>query len=450
MLPWVAAFVAACVAGVLPASAAGGDLDPSFGDGGTQVTGRTFAGNSVALQVDGKSVVGGGALDGNGQTRSAVARYEIDGTLDTSFGTDGIVVTPFRTAPSCYDVANDVVVQADGKIVTVGLSYCRRALFAVARYTTQGALDPSFGTDGKVLTSFGPRDACTSHAEAATIQPDGKVIAAGVARCGAADVRLDFRYAVARYDLDGNLDPTFGDGGQIQTNFTSGYDRLADVAMTPGGKIVVVGTSADDAIEGPDPPETGFALARYRSDGALDPTFGGDGRVIRYFHSRLCGGSPVAEALAIQPDGRIVAGGMVGCAPRIGALPGPYFVVARFRVNGNLDRAFGLGGRVTTVFHVEDTAAMAYDVAIQRNGKIVAAGWAGARLANVRISFALLRLTTDGLLDRTFGGDGKVATPFGGSHCTASIRAIAIQSDGRILAVGGTCQGSTMARYLAR
>ena len=457
MLPLVtAALVALSVVLAPPAVAAGGDLDPTFGHGGRATFWGAPGGSSVALQTDGKIVVGGGALDVAGQSRSAVARYEADGSVDMSFGANGVVVTPFRTAAGCWDSTSAVLVQTDGKIVAVGLSYCARALFAIARYDTDGNLDPSFGTGGKVLTSFGPRATCSAHAEAATIQADGKVVAAGIARCGTGGPLLDFRYAVARYDLDGGLDPTFGHGGRVRTNFTPGYDNLADVALTRGGKIVVVGTSAEDSIDDPDATETGFALARYRSDGSLDPTFGGDGRVIYHFHSRLCGGSPVARAVAIQPDGKIVAAGMVGCAPKVGAPPGPYFIVARLRVNGSLDPTFGRHGRVTTVFHVGERAAAAFDVAIQANGKIVSAGWEGARPGvSDRTNFALIRYTTGGRLDPSFGGDGKVATGFGSKTCSSGISAIVIQPDGKLLAIGSSCGGPkgskfSMARYLAR
>jgi uncharacterized delta-60 repeat protein len=444
------AVVVALIVFAPSAIAAGGDLDASFGGDGRVTHGGTFSGTSVALTSDDKIVVAGGVLDEAGETRSAVARYEADGSLDTSFGTDGVAVTPFRTGTGCWDVANAVVIQADGKIVTAGLSYCARALFALARYDTDGNLDPSFGTDGKVLTSFGPRATCTSYANAAAIQPDGKVIAAGIARCGTGGVLLDYRYAVARYDLDGTLDPTFGVGGQVRTNFTPGYDNLADVALTPGGKIVVAGTSAYDFIDDPDATEMGFALARYGSDGTLDPAFGGDGKVVRHFHSRLCGGSPIANAVAVQPDGKIVAAGMIGCAPKVGALPGPYFIVARYRVSGSLDPTFGRHGRVTTVFHVGNRADSAFDVAVQANGRIVAAGWEGVRPpATDRTNFALIRFTTGGRLDASFGGDGKVATTFGDKRCDSRIVAIVLQPDHRILAIGDSCRGFSMARYMA-
>ena len=158
----------------------------------------------------------------------------------------------------------------------------------------------------------------------------------------------------------------------------------------------------------------------------------------------------MAHAVAVQPDGKIVAAGMIGCAPEVGALPGPYFVTARFRVNGTLDPTFGHHGRVTTVFHVKNRADSAFDVAIQANGRIVAAGWEGVRPSSDRTSFALVRYTTGGRLDASFGGDGKVVTTFGGRRCDSRIEAIVLQPDHRILAIGDSCRGFSMARYLAR
>jgi uncharacterized delta-60 repeat protein len=450
------AWFAGAVAFASVALAAGGDLDPSFGTNGRSITTGAGSGTSVALQANGKIVVAGGLEDGARILHSSVARYRADGSLDTSFGTNGVVVTPFRSGPDCWDMANAVAVQADGKIVTAGVSYCARALFAMARYDPDGTLDPSFGTDGKVLTSFGPRATCTSYANAAAVQPDGKVVAAGIARCGTGGPLLNYTYAVARYELDGSLDPTFGRGGQVRTNFTPGYDNLADVALTAGGKIVVAGTSADDSIDDPDAREMGFALARYRHDGRLDPTFGGDGKVIAHLHSRLCGGSPIAHAVVLQPDGKIVVAGSEGCAPRIGALPGPYFAVARFLVNGKLDPAFGRHGRMTMHFHDGNRADTSFGVAIQANGKIVAVGWQGARQGAQYTSFALIRLKPGGRLDPGFGGDGKVTTRLGGARCSSRADEVVILPDDRILAIGEVgaspepCGGFAMARYLAR
>ena len=447
----------------VPALAAGGDLDPSFGVDG-QVTSTAFflygGGNPIALQADGKIVVAGYVLNPVGdRSRFAVARFDVDGTLDPSFGGDGIVRTVFRTGEECYESARSVVVQADGKIVAVGVSSCKRSapvdaaetdsLFALARYNGDGTLDTTFGDNGTVMTSFGDPAHCNAQAEGAALEPDGKIVAAGVAACWKESD--DSRFAVARYDTDGALDTSFSDDGMVKTNFTPQYDKLTDVAVQPDGKIVVSGTAAYWIVEIPDALEERAALARYNLDGTLDSTFGGgDGKVTTSFHSPRCGGSNESYGLAIQPDGKIVEGGSAGCAASIGGSPHPRWALARYRPNGTLDPTFGGDGRVVSIFLAEEgTDWMSGGVAIQPNGKIVAAGTTGRMTPR----FTLARYRTNGQLDKTFGDDGKVRTIFdcswpGGAR--GGWDGLAIQADRKIVATGGGgCLSSfVMARFL--
>jgi uncharacterized delta-60 repeat protein len=164
-----------------------------------------------------------------------------------------------------------------------------RSAFALARYLPNGALDPSFGGDGRVRSDFG------SYALAVALQPDGKIVVAGwssTASGGGA-------FALARYLPNGTLDVTFSDAGTVRTNFGSGSeDQAFALAIQPNGKIVVAGVS--DSSDG-------FALARYLSNGTLDPSFSGDGKVRTPFGS---GSRDEARALAIQPDGKIVVAGV--------------------------------------------------------------------------------------------------------------------------------------------
>ena len=448
----------------VPALAAGGDLDPSFGVDG-QVTSTAFSsdggGNPIAFQADGKIVVAGYVFNPvSDRSRFAVARFDADGTLDPTFGGDGTVRTVFRTGKGCYDSAKSVVVQSDQKIVAVGVSSCKRSapvdampetdsLFALARYNGDGTLDTTFGDNGTVMTSFGDPAHCNAQAAGAALEPDGKIVAAGVAAC--AKGWDDSRFAVARYDTDGTLDTSFSDDGMVRTNFTPQYDKLADVAVQPDGKIVVAGTAAYWMVELPDALEERAALARYNLDGTLDSTFGGgDGKVTTSFHSRRCGGSNESYGLAIQPDGKIVEGGSAGCAASVGGLPHPRWALARYRPNGRLDPTFGGDGRVVTIFLAEEGADWMYaGVAIQPNGKIVAAGTTG----RMNFRFTLARYRVNGRLDKTFGDDGRVRTVFecswpGGA--SGLWDGLAIQADRKIVASGGGgCLSSfVMARYL--
>ena len=345
--------------GVL-AVTAGGRLDPAFGVGGL-VTGTAIflqsGGDPVAFQADGKIVVAGYVLRAGDREGFAVARFDIDGTLDPTFAGDGTVSTSFRTGKGCDGVARSVVVQSDGKIVAAGRSSCKRSMsFALARYRGDGSLDPTFGGDGTVMTSFGDPAYCNAQAQAAALEPDGKIVAAGVAACtkggGLGD---EAHFAIARYDPDGTLDASFSHDGMVRTRFTPQVDILTDVAVQPDGKIVAAGTAAYWIVEIPDALEERAALARYDLDGTLDKTFGGgDGKVMTSFHSPRCGGSNESYGLALQPDGKIVEGGSAGCAATVGGSPHPRWALARFGPNGRLDPTFGGDGRVVTIFAAEE------------------------------------------------------------------------------------------------
>lgn len=445
--------------GETPALAAGGDLDPSFGVGGLATISTGFveglgSASRIAFQADGKIVVAG-YLWSDPEEEFAVARFDVDGSLDPTFAGDGTASTIFRTGDDCYEQARAVLVQSDRKIVAVGVSSCKRpepdmgadGLFVLARYNVDGTPDDTFGDNGTVMTSFGDPADCHAQAEAAALQPDGKIVAAGTAGCRKADI--DSRFAIARYSTDGALDPSFGDDGMVKTNFTRQMDKLTDVAIQPDAKIVAGGTAAYWIVEIPDALESRAALARYNLDGTLDSTFGGDGKVTTSFHSRRCPGSNESYGLAIQPDGKIVEGGSAACSATAGDVPHPRWALARFRPNGTLDRTFGGDGRVVTIF--SDTTWgdwMSAGVAIQTNGRIVAAG-STARHAT---RFMLARYQTDGRLDASFGDDGQVRTSFGKDpRCSrGGWGGLAIQADRKIVASGGggCLRSFVMARFL--
>src|SRR5262245_22644828 len=283
------AFAPALVAGQTAAT-----LDASFGTGGRVTT--TIAGNAdfvrgVVVQPDGKIVAAGTAL-GDFGSDFAVTRYNSDGTLDTSFGIRGIVTTDFG---GNFEGAWSVALQTDGKIVAAGLTVTNRITsFALARYTSDGTLDASFGTGGRVTTGF-PDVSATGFSVA--LQPDEKIVVAGWASInGGAD------FALARYDSTGTLDASFGTGGRVVTDFpdSQGLSLAAvfSVAVQPDGRIVAAG---DGRLDG----KYDFTLARYDSNGTLDASFGTGGRVITDFG----GSDDGAEAMALQSDGKIVAAG---------------------------------------------------------------------------------------------------------------------------------------------
>lgn len=346
---------------------ADGTLDASFGRGG-KVTTAFAAGSSdmalaVALQPDGKIIAAGQTSNGNSDF--ALARYNVDGTLDASFGANGTVTTDVLALSS--DAAFAVVVQADGKIVAAGQADVDGGFdFALARYNRDGTLDAAFGVGGKVLTPFDDepsgQDFSVAQAFAVALQPDGKIVAAGQAF-----IESSFDFALARFNTDGTRDVDFGTRGRATTNFAGGHDRARAVAIQPDGRIVAVGGGATS---------TGFdfALARYDGNGSLDPTFGGSGKVTTDF----AGPSDFAFSAVAQPDGKIVAAGQSLIAGS------SVFALARYTSTGTLDATFGFGGRMVTNF--PGTNEVALSVALQRDGKVVAAGRAAVRAGDFAIA----------------------------------------------------------------
>ncbi|MFJ5776034.1 calcium-binding protein [Streptomyces sp. NPDC093094] len=395
----VAATVLALVV-TLPgtAAAAPGDLDPAFSGDGRVLTGIADDDRAadVAVQPDGKIVSVGSSADLSlPESRFALTRHHPDGTPDTSFGGDGTVTTAVNNMdPDLqWSEAQAVALQPDGRIVVAGSSwrgYENCCWFTVARYNTDGSPDTSFGGgDGRVFTDFGGPD----EARDVAVQPDGRIVAAGFA---------GGEVGVARYNADGSPDTGFGGGdGKVTTDPSPGSPEEGGdgraLALQPDGRIVVggeVGTTAFD-----------FALLRYTADGTLDTSFGGDGIQRTDF-----GAYDAVEALAVQPDGRIVAAGSSN--DRI--------ALARYTASGTPDTGFDGDGRVLT------PGGGARDVVLQPgDGRIVVAGGNG--------DFSLRRFGTDGSPDSGFGTAGAVTTDFGGSDAA---HGVALQSDGRIVAAG--------------
>src|SRR5437667_483777 len=387
-----------------------GDLDSTFGSGGKVVTdffGRSNGANAVALQADGKIVVVGNALSALGPPDFALARSNGDGSLDNSFGSGGRVTTDFGGRS---DNASAMAIQPDGKILAAGGADLGGTQFdfALARYNSNGSLDSTFGSGGKVTTDFnGGLDA----ASAIALQTDGKIILAGFATAG------DPHMAQARYNPNGTLDGTFGGlaFGKVVTNINGTRDFANAVAIQSDGKIIAGGPTLT-----PLGSFVMFALARYNSNGALDPAFGNGGKVTTQVVSGD-GADDEIFALAIQPDGRIIAAGEANFAHDFG--------MARYLTNGSLDTSFGTNGLVTTDFNgMSDNAR---SVAVQIDGKIVLAGAANLTTGSTG-DFGIARYNPSGSLDATFGTGGKVITDFGGNVDIA--RGIVLQSDNRIVA----------------
>ena len=419
------------------AEAAAGDLDPTFGTAGmvmTDINRSTDIAQAVAVQADGKLVVVGQTYKHNDFSGEdfVVTRYNTDGTLDNSFGSGGKVRTDF---PGLAAVPSSVVIQPNGKIVVAGGAFPLFTFlgnFEVVRYNPNGSLDTSFGNGGIVTTNF-PEG---SYASSVALQADGKVIAAGT-------VFVDFvigepsntDFALARYNSDGTPDTSFGNGGQVSTDFFGMEDDAFSVLIQPDGKIVAVGSANNPATY------YDFAAVRYLSNGTIDTTFGVAGKVSNDFG---VAGFDRAQSAALQPDGRIVAAGFAISQNGLSQ----NFAVARYTPNGVLDTTFSRDGKTQIDF--DSCCQSANKVLLQSDGKIITVGYANTEDSDS--DFLLARLTPRGSLDPTVGVGGKVRTSFGDLNGGAN--GAALQLDGKIVAVGFQATFSNqwtnfaLARYL--
>lgn len=399
---------------VLPLSvlAAQGDVDASFGTEGlvlTDINSGADSLSSIAIQADGK-ILAVGSL--NTSNDSVVVRYNSTGTLDTSFAGNG----KFTVVSSSVDLSKGLALQPgiNPKIIVIGQSLFGGDYdFAISRYNSAGGVDSSFGGGGLVETNFGAGTDDVAHAVA--IQGDNKIVVAGVTSSGA-----DTDFAVARYNSTGVLDSSFAVGGILTTDINVSSEDSAHDLFILDGKILVAGSSNGD-----------FTIARYNSAGVLDTNFDDDGIVTTDF-----GGTEEGWSLAADSDGNILVAG----TSNVGG--DNDFAIARYNSAGVLDTNFGVDGLVISDFGGDDQS---FDLVIQKDGKIVLAGYSdisGAR------DFVVARYNTSGNLDTSFGTEGKLIYDINTS--TDEFRSLGLLNDGRIIAAGTTNSDGTSDFALAR
>ena len=328
--------------------------------------------------------------------------------LDQTFGQSGLTTAIFYANNG---VAGAGALQPDGKIVTAGFSATSKS-FALARFNADGTLDNSFGMAGKVATTFSPSQPNDfSFAAAIAIQSDLKIVAAGQALNGG-----DGKLALVRYLPDGSIDPSFGSLGKVATSVTGSEDRARAVAIQSDGKIVAVGSGSQT-----------WALARFNPDGTFDNSFGSAGKVTTIFF----GADDAANAVVIQGDGKILVAG------RITTLTSRQrFALVRYNADGSVDTSFGSGGKiVTAVTDNEFLDAQAFALALQLDGKIIAAGWCTGPQGGT--DYALARFNTDGSFDSSFGTSGRVTTDFL-NRGNDTINSLVVQPNGKIIAAGSS------------
>ncbi|MBB1286566.1 T9SS type A sorting domain-containing protein [Flavisolibacter sp. BT320] len=357
-----------------------GSLVSTFGTGGrvqTSFSSLQDGATALLVQPDGKLVAGGTSLFSGNQDFS-LARYNTDGTLDLTFSSDGKQTTAIGTGS---DIINGMALQADGKIVAVGETLVGSTyMAAIARYNTDGTLDASFSGDGKHTVTLGTKNA---YAYAVAIQPDGKILVAGYTfEPGTVD------FTVFRFLSDGTLDVSFSGDGIATVDYASTLDNAYAMALQPDGKILLAGNASAN-----------FMLARLNSDGSMDSSFDGDGKLVTVFANgaRL-------NTVALQADGKIVAAGQRSYNDPMMDRTVYDGIVTRYTSTGQLDATFNGTGQLSLDLGSDNDNIRS--VKLQNDGKIMLC-------ATGNMNFTLARLNTNGTLDNSFDGDGKVDVSFG-------------------------------------
>jgi uncharacterized delta-60 repeat protein len=418
---------------VSQAQTTAGNLDSTFGTGGTVRT--DFAGNidqanAVAIQPNGQIVAAGSSFSNSKTVEDfIVARYDANGTLDRRFGKNGKITTDFFRN---VDSISAVAIQPDGRIVVAGFAQLGGTggtprVFALARYRNDGSPDTSFGNGGALTTSFGGNFAAAS---ALMLQPDGKIVVAGTVDFNPDLPGSGLDFALARYNSNGTLDGSFGKGGKVVFDFFGSFDQANGAVLQPDGKIIVVGSASYDSANR----DIGFALARFNTDGSTDFGFGTGGKQITDFF----GAGAKANGVVLQPDGKfVVAGTASDSATRPVATD---VALARYNSDGSLDAAFGIGGETAIPFP-DSATEQGNALALLPDGKIIVAGTAFKTFATPP-DFALVSYNSDGSLDGIKTNDIAGGTDEG--------LAIAIQSDGKVVVAGRSFRSNfdlTLARY---
>jgi len=479
-------------------------LDETFGNKGIVTTAinlnKSYSeANTVKILSNGKIVAGGFYSNENNYYNFAITRYNTDGSLDNSFGTNGVATIPGSSSNS---EVSSIVIQTDSadgnkeKIIAAGFTWIPNDTdFILVRFNPDGSIDSTFGGNGNGIVTSGINN-FADYATSAALQGDGKIIIAGYQSNG-----HDLDFMLARFSADGIPDNNFGGGDGIVTTDVSGHrtnDRAYSVAIQNDGNIIIAGSSDE---------ENSFAAARYKSDGSPDASFGSNGIALTSVGSDT-GRNNIGYSIAIQNDGRIIIGGrskndnvvhitllryksngkpdstfdddgivvtdLRNNADVRSVFPyhadgenekilaaGTFFngddldiVLTRYNADGSPDAAFGTGGVLIIPRAKSNQTAFAADYQIDPiNGRVRKIITAGYSFDGDNIDFALASLNGDGIIDKSFGTDGIVNTPIENTHSV--LNEIAIQqgenNEEKIIAAGRTGRGDssyiTVVRY---
>jgi uncharacterized delta-60 repeat protein len=430
-----------CTASYVAAQA--GSLDTTFGTNGIVATSLRSA-TSAAIQSDGKIVLAGSAVFNN-ELADTLLRLNTNGSLDTSFGSGGVAnFVPIGTGYTAQGFFA-ITVQSDGEIVAAAVTTTGTGanIVQVARVETNGTLDPSFGSGGFTATTtipFTPSNVTGTRALAVAAESNGSILVAS-----------SYSNVMARFTSSGQLDTSFGTTGIVNLTNQGPSVTAAPtrIAIDKSDRILVTSGNIPPA-----PLVQAGTISRYNPNGSLDTTFGTAGTAASVAS---------ASALLLETGGKILVAGSL--TSKLNAPPAASdvgFGVMRYTTAGVVDKTFGSGGLATADFGANGILSGAFAVAIQSNGEIVAGGAAAQGPTNLSFdsAFALARFTSTGALDTSFGSGGLVTTTLvsGTSNVYSFVNGVLIQSDGKIVAAGNTLvgqghesgTGAYVARYLAQ
>ena len=409
-----------------------GQLDTTFGSGG-KVTlpganGTTnYRINAVAVQADGKTLLAGsaGTLDNGNLGQFFLERLNVDGTVDSSFGSGGIVTTGFANLAG----ANAIAVQGDGKIVLGGIDESTLtgltngdAQFALARYNADGSLDGGFGSGGKILTSIPGRE----QVQALSIAPDGKIVAAGLGTYQDPAHASDSNYStsafmVARYTSGGALDTGFNGAGYL-------YRQVSDFANEAGVATVALATQPDGKVLVGGALKVDPAVWRFNVDGSADTSFGLGGvawKALSYTDLSNDYDSARVNRMVVQPDGKILVTGAYNYGD-----PQNTWMVARFNSDGTVDGGFGSasqpdGAGIVASLSAASGQGAPWGLGIESDGKIIVGG-----VHDLVGPFTAVRYLADGTADGSYQAQTTdVFSWTSGSQ-------MAVTSDGKVVVAG--------------
>jgi len=400
-----------------PARAApSGELDATFGNDGRVIFGESLFAEGVgfagAQQADGKLIIVGSGLAAGEPFNAAVLRLNVDGTLDPTFGSNGVAVIDISPG---YDDGYAMLLQPDGKIVVAGSAEPNETDFdfAIARLDADGSIDETFGNGGSTVLDLGGSD---DIATGVALVEDGRVVVAGYS-----NANTDYDFAFARFNSDGTLDSTFGANGSVFVDANSENNLAFALTRQADGKLVACGS----VLPSPDEFLVGEMMAvRVNANGTVDTLFGVSGVAIVDTGTTI-GYSASCKAL---PDGTIVLAGASGTT-------GADVALARLTSSGALDQTFGAGGLVSAdLGRSEYVQAML----LLADGKLGVVGLIEDGDGSTPRDIFIARFDADGALDTAFGNAGSTIADFGNSRFAADSEGLGIleQTDGKLVAIG--------------